>query len=44
MIGPAQDIARVMGPNLMDSRRREQVLGGGYAQGIEIGGGRAAGA
>ena len=44
MIGPAHDIARVMGPNLMDSRRREQVLGGGYAQGIEIGGGRAAGA
>ena len=41
MIGPAQDIARVMGPNLMDSSRREQVLGGGYAQGIELGGGRA---
>ena len=28
MIGPAQEIARVMGPNLMDSRRREQVLAG----------------
>jgi NTE family protein len=37
MIGPAQEIARVMGPNLMDSRRREQVLAGGYAQGLEIG-------
>jgi NTE family protein len=41
MIGPAQDIARVMGPNLMDARRREQVLGGGYAQGIKLGGGSA---
>ena len=37
MIGPAQEIARVMGPNLMDSRRREQVLAGGYSQGLEIG-------
>jgi NTE family protein len=39
MIGPGQDIARVMGPNLMDTRRREQVLAGGYAQGLELGGG-----
>jgi NTE family protein len=38
MIGPAQEIARVMGPNLMDSRLREQVLAGGYAQGLTIGG------
>ncbi len=37
MIGPAHDIARVMGPNLMDSRHRERVLSGGYAQGLEIG-------
>ena len=37
MIGPAQDIARVMGPNLMDARHRERVLAGGYAQGLEIG-------
>ncbi|MEA2192896.1 MAG: hypothetical protein QOI73_3017, partial [Solirubrobacteraceae bacterium] len=37
MIGPAHDIARVMGPNLMDARRRERVLAGGYAQGLEIG-------
>jgi len=37
MVGPSQEIARVMGPNLMDSRLREQVLGGGYAQGLEIG-------
>ena len=37
MIGPSPQIAKVMGPNLMDSRLREQVLGGGYAQGLEIG-------
>nr|MBA3746580.1 hypothetical protein [Solirubrobacterales bacterium] len=37
MIGPSPEIARVMGPDLMDSRRREQVLAGGYAQGVEIG-------
>jgi hypothetical protein len=37
MIGPSAQIAKVMGPNLMDSRLREQVLGGGYAQGLEIG-------
>ena len=36
MIGPAHDIARVMGPNLMDSSLREQVLAGGYAQGLEL--------
>ncbi|CAA9511959.1 MAG: UPF0028 protein YchK [uncultured Solirubrobacteraceae bacterium] len=37
MIGPAHDIARVMGPNLMNAERREEVLAGGYAQGLEIG-------
>ena len=37
MIGPSPQIAKVMGPNLMDSRLREQVLDGGYAQGLEIG-------
>ncbi|MEY2442726.1 MAG: hypothetical protein QOJ46_2152 [bacterium] len=37
MIGPEQEIARVMGPNLMDAGRREQVLAGGYAQGLAIG-------
>jgi NTE family protein len=37
MIGPAHEIARVMGPNLMDAGRREEVLAGGYAQGLEIG-------
>jgi NTE family protein len=37
MIGPAAQIARVMGPNLMDSRLREHVLAGGYAQGMDIG-------
>ncbi len=36
MIGPAHDIARVMGPNLMNASRREEVLAGGYAQGLEI--------
>jgi NTE family protein len=36
MIGPAHDIARVMGPNLMDARRRDDVLSGGYAQGLEL--------
>lgn len=38
MIGPGQEIARIMGPNLMDTRRREQVLAGGYAQGLDVGG------
>jgi hypothetical protein len=38
MIGPGGDIARVMAPNLMDARRREEVLAGAYAQGLEIGG------
>jgi NTE family protein len=37
MIGPAHDTARIMGPNLMDTRLREHVLAGGYAQGLEIG-------
>jgi len=44
MIGPAQDIARIMGPNLMEARLRERVLAGGYAQGLEIGGSDRAGA
>jgi len=38
VIGPAHDTARVMAPNLMDARRREEVLAGAYAQGLEIGG------
>ena len=42
VIGPAHDIARVMAPNLMDARRRDEVLTGAYAQGLEIGGGRPA--
>ncbi len=37
MIGPAQEIAQVMGPNLMDGSLREEVLAGGYAQGLAIG-------
>ena len=37
MLGPAQDIARVMAPNLMNAERREEVLAGGYAQGLEVG-------
>jgi NTE family protein len=36
MIGPAPEIARVMGPNLMDASLREEVLAGGYAQGLEV--------
>jgi NTE family protein len=39
MLGPAHDIARVMGPDLMDTRLREDVLAGGYAQGLEVGAG-----
>lgn len=38
MIGPTHDIARVMAPNLMNAERREEVLAGGYAQGLEVGG------
>ncbi len=41
VIGPAHDTARVMAPNLMDARRREDVLAGAYAQGLEIGGRKA---
>jgi NTE family protein len=37
MLGPARDIARVMGPDLMDARLRDDVLAGGYAQGLEVG-------
>jgi NTE family protein len=37
MLGPAQDTARIMGPNLMNAARREDVLAGGYAQGLDIG-------
>ena len=37
MIGPGHEIARVMAPNLMDAERREEVLAGGYAQGLELG-------
>jgi NTE family protein len=38
MVGPQRDIGRVMGPNLMDARHRERVLGGGYSQGLELAG------
>ncbi|MGH2840883.1 MAG: patatin-like phospholipase family protein, partial [Solirubrobacteraceae bacterium] len=38
MIGPDQDTARIMGPNLMDPRLRDAVLAGGYAQGLTLGG------
>nr|MBA3328870.1 patatin-like phospholipase family protein [Solirubrobacterales bacterium] len=40
MLGPAGDTARVMGPNLMNPRPRDEVLAGGYAQGLRLGGGR----
>jgi len=36
MVGPAQKIARVMAPNLMNADKREEVLAGGYAQGLEL--------
>jgi NTE family protein len=39
MLGPEHDVARVMGPDLMDTRLRDEVLAGGYAQGLEVGGG-----
>ena len=39
MLGPAHAIGRVMGPDLMDTRLRDDVLAGGYAQGLEVGGG-----
>lgn len=42
MLGPAHDIARVMAPNLLDARRRDEVLAGAYAQGLEIGGAKPA--
>jgi NTE family protein len=38
MVGPAHDVARLMGPDLGDTRLREEVLAGGYAQGLELGG------
>jgi NTE family protein len=44
MIGPEQMIARVMAPDLMDARLREEVLAGGYAQGLDVGGAGTAGA
>jgi NTE family protein len=39
MLGPEHDVARVMGPDLMDTRLREEVLAGGYAQGLQVGDG-----
>jgi NTE family protein len=36
MIGPGHETARIMGPNLMNAGRREEVLAGGYAQGLEM--------
>lgn len=38
MIGPDQDTARIMGPNLQDARLRDAVLAGGYAHGLALGG------
>jgi NTE family protein len=36
MLGPEHEVARMMGPDLMDSRLRDEVLAGGYAQGLEV--------
>ncbi|UUY02301.1 patatin-like phospholipase family protein [Svornostia abyssi] len=38
VIGPAPDVARVMGGDLMDERRRPAVLAGAYEQGLGIAG------
>jgi NTE family protein len=37
MLGPERATARLMGPDLMDPRLRDEVLAGGYAQGLEVG-------
>jgi NTE family protein len=37
MVGPEHATARLMGPDLMDPRLRDEVLAGGYAQGLEFG-------
>ncbi len=37
MLGPEQATARLMGPDLMDARLRDDVLAGGYAQGLVFG-------
>ena len=39
MLGPAHETACLMGPDLTDARLREEVLAGGYAQGLAVGGG-----
>jgi NTE family protein len=39
MLGPVHETARLMAPDLMDTRLREEVLVGGYAQGVAVGGG-----
>ncbi len=38
MIGPDLKTAKIMGPNLMDTRLRDAVLAGGYAHGLALGG------
>jgi NTE family protein len=39
-LGPEADAARLMAPNLMDPRPRDEVRAGGYAQGLRLGGRR----
>ncbi len=39
VIGPVPDVARVMGPDLMDESRRPAVLAGAYEQGLGLLGG-----
>jgi len=36
MIGPDHDSAKIMGPNLMDTLRRDEVLASGFAQGVAM--------
>jgi NTE family protein len=36
MIGPDHDSARLMGPNLMDARQRDEVFASGFAQAVAM--------
>jgi NTE family protein len=35
-VGPATEVARIMGPDLMDERRRHAVMAGAYEQGLGL--------
>ena len=40
VVGPDRQATRALGPNLMDRRRTQEALAGGYRQGGRLGGGR----